>query len=152
MSSPISSKNSIDTLLIEALNHNVRTCEPLKHGIKHAYSGKLVEVGDRFVFDVHHHDTGNSVRGWILMPDGKHYMFLNGTFWFSERYCFNEFKQKHGVWDESLAVDLLELRQLVESAIWHKEHDERQEHRAQQEAKDKLKQQVEATFKKAGAA
>lgn len=84
--------------------------ESLK-GCHFAYHTYAVVVG-RFAFQVHCHDTGNSVRGYILTDD-KPYEIINATFWKCSGYEHNKDKWEEGAWDVKLEEAISQLKLAV---------------------------------------
>jgi len=81
MRSPLSSKDTLDRLLLKCYYYSLFT------------TSKNNEIWIKpFLFEIHPHSTGNSVTGWIINDNDERYEFLNGTWWFHNRYTFNNFK------------------------------------------------------------
>lgn len=74
---------------------------------------RLCVMIDKFGFQVHCHDTGNSVRGYIVLPSSK-YEIINATYWKSSGFSHNPDKWEHGKWDEALTSAIKQLESVVE--------------------------------------
>jgi len=68
---------------------------------------------EQFRIEARNHDTGCSVRIHIL-ADGKPIReIVNTTYWYYERYTFNDSKWEKGAWDSALAKVIAQLREDV---------------------------------------
>lgn len=102
---------SLDIALEYAQRNQIFTVksndESLK-GCHFAYHSYAVVIG-RFAFQVHSHDTGNSVRGYILTDD-KPYEIISATFWKCSGYEHNKDKWEKGAWDAKLGEVISQLK------------------------------------------
>lgn len=105
---------SLDVVLKYAQRHQIFTVksndESLK-GCHFPYHTYAVVVG-RFAFQVHCHDTGNSVRAYILTDD-KPYEIISATFWKRSGYEHNKDKWETGAWDTKLSEAISGLKATV---------------------------------------
>ena len=135
MASPMSDEDSFDSILIYCHRHRL-SIDPA--------GGDSISIG-KFQFTVHPHSTGNAVEGFIVTSEGL-YEFLNGTWWFSSDFTFNDFKWEHGAWDSALTQAMNQLRGLV---IEHK-YQAFQASQAEKDARELLarlrKSEVEKQF------
>lgn len=105
---------SLDVALEYAQRNQIFTVksndESLK-GCHFAYHTYAVVIG-RFAFQVHSHDTGNSVRGYILTDD-KPYEIISTTFWKCSGYEHNKDKWEKGAWSAKLEEAISQLKLAV---------------------------------------
>lgn len=105
---------SLDVALEYAQRNQIFTVksndESLK-GCHFAYHTYAVVIG-RFAFQVHSHDTGNSVRGYILTDD-KPYEIISATFWKCSGYEHNKDKWEKGAWSAKLEEAISQLKLAV---------------------------------------
>jgi hypothetical protein len=122
----------------------VKSNDEFLKGCHFAYHTYAVVVG-RFAFQVHSHDTGNSVRGYILTED-KPYEIISATFWKCSGYEHNKDKWEKGAWDAKLEEAISGLKATVK---YDKEKSEQLEleRKAARELKElSEKSKVEALF------
>lgn len=138
---------SLDVVLEYAQRNQILTVksngESLK-GCHFPYHTYAIVVG-RFAFQVHCHDTGNSVRVYIL-TDEKPYEIINATFWKRSGYEHSKDKWELGKWDQALSDATSVLKMKVEQ---HKNYTENQALLQQEHQKSKVmseKSKVEALF------
>ena len=138
---------SLDVALEHAQRNQILTVksndESLK-GCHFAYHTYAVVVG-RFAFQAHCHDTGNSVRVYIL-ADEKPYEIINATFWKCAGYEHNKDKWEKGAWDSALSEAISALTLAVNN---HKDDVHNRELLQQNASQVKLmseKSKVEALF------
>lgn len=114
-------------------------------GCHFPYHSNAVMLGERFAFQVHSHDTGNSVRGYIL-TDNKPYEIVSATYWKVSGYEFNKDKWEKGAWDDALSRELDNLKMICTHHYDEQQLIEKQ-HQAEK-AQDNMsrKAQVEALF------
>ena len=133
MSSPMSGPDTIDQVLVYCQRHHIATTD----------KGQ-VQVG-RFLFDVSHHSTGNSIDGYIL--DGEDsYHFLNCTWWFLSCYTFNESKWERGAWDHELEKAFGGLRELMVQRMDTLALEEKDGQASRQREADDRKEKFEMLF------
>lgn len=84
-------------------------------GCSFSYDDVCVSVG-AFAAQCHSHDTGNSVRVYIVGA-GDPYLMLNGTYWKRSGYDHNPFMHERGSWDVAFAKFVETLRKEVEASI-----------------------------------
>lgn len=142
-----SKEMSLDVTLEYAQRHQilaVKSGDQRLKGCHFPYHGYAIVV-DRFAFQVHCHDTGNSVRGYILTDD-KPYEIINATFWKQSGYGHNKDTWLHGAWDDFLLKSIDKIKGFVEK---HQESIKKEDFNRQeaQRAKELLeKSKVEAMF------
>lgn len=113
---------SFDLVLEYAQNNGISTVESRSvKGCNFAYHRYAVVIG-RFAFQVYCHDTGNSVRGYIL-TDGEDspYEIISSTFWKRSGYEHNKDKWEKGAWDSKLAEAVRDLKTSVATHKCQKE-------------------------------
>ena len=138
---------SIDVALEYTQRHKIMAVKSNDQSLKgcHFPYHTYAIVVDRFAFQVHCHDTGNSVRGYILTDD-KPYEIINATFWKQSGYEHNKDTWLRGAWDESLLKTIDEIKGLVEKhqEVLKQDDLNRQETQRAKELSEKSK--VEAMF------
>lgn len=105
---------SLDIALEYAQRNQIFTVKANDESLKgghFAYHTYAVVIG-RFAFQVHSHDTGNSVRGYILTDD-KPYEIISATFWKCSGYEHNKDKWEKGAWDAELEEAISGLKATV---------------------------------------
>lgn len=141
-------EKTLDVLLQYAQRNQLLTTESKDVSLKgchFAYDKYSVVVGV-FAFQVHCHDTGNSVRGYILTDD-KPYEIISATFWKQSGYEHNKDKWEKGAWDEALNNSIRILRQAVEEDMFVKDQREQQRLLRNSIESESVKSKVEAMFK-----
>lgn len=98
-------QNGLRTRAVFSLNLNLELDFP------HTIPGPECVMVGNIAFQAHKHSTGCGARGWIVAPDGDCFEFLNGTWWYSSAYTFNEFKWENGAWDHAVSEALGVLKQ-----------------------------------------
>jgi len=106
---------------------------------------KPIKIG-RFEMYCNSHSTGNSIEVSIITENGN-YGIINGTYWFSSGYCFNEFKWESGAWDKALEEAFTELKTKVEAHKLEVEKLEKEESQIKEQQNLAKKQEVESLFK-----
>lgn len=89
----------------------VKSNDEILKGCHFPYHTYAVVIG-RFAFQVHCHDTGNSVRGYILTDD-KSYEIISATFWKRSGYEHNKDKWEEGAWNAKLEEAISGLKATV---------------------------------------
>lgn len=141
-------EKTLDVLLQYAQRNQLLTTESKDASLKgchFAYDKYAVVVGV-FAFQVHCHDTGNSVRGYILTDD-KPYEIISATFWKQSGYEHNKDTWEKGAWDEALNNSITILRQAVEEDMFVKDQREQQRLQRNSVESESFKSKVEAMFK-----
>lgn len=140
MNSPLSGENTLDKIILDCIRYKINLVEGSDY-----YGNPTVKI-DRFSFGIDSHSTGNSISVNIQNEEGESYNIINGTYWFSSRYCFNEFKQESGKWDEALNQAIQKLKNKI--AVAKEEERIREEQSKQEKVKKELtvKQKFEALF------
>lgn len=116
MKSPMSDKDTLDKVIYycQLYGINVRDGSGFRYrNCVPRYNKNLVVQG-RFVFDAHKHDTGCSVRCWIVNDKEEAYQIINATYWYYHRYTYNESEWKSGAWNKSLEEAINSLREAVD--------------------------------------
>lgn len=134
MKSPLSSSDTLDTLLLNCIKYKVCMKE----------FSSAISYG-KFEFAVFPHSTGNTVNVIITNGD-SFYNIINGTYWFSSGYTFNEFKWERGKWDEALDEAIFELRKLVAEARRREDEVARKAREIEDKKRQVEKEKFEALF------
>lgn len=103
------------------------------------------DIGN-FRFEVNNHDTGCSVRGWIIKDGAELRNIINTTFWYSQRYCFNDSLWEKGAWDDALNKVLAKMKEDVNQEEERLRCEEKAARERREVEDDKKKQEVEALF------
>lgn len=114
-------------------------------GCHFPYDSKAVILGERFAFQVHSHDTGNSVRGYIL-TDNKPYEIVSATYWKVSGYEFNKDKWEKGAWDNVLSRELDNLKVACTQHYDEQQAIEQQTKAQKSQENQTRKSEVEALF------
>lgn len=136
MPSPMSGKDTLDKIIKYCQSKKIMTMKAHASSLEKCrpfYNEDVVKIGN-FVFDAHSHSTGCSLRVWVLADDCDALEIISTTYWYHQRYTFNDSKREHGAWDKALGECIERLKILVNE---HKE--------------EALKQQAEAEYKIANA-
>lgn len=115
MPSPMSTDQTIDQVVLYCVKNKICTVPRSDVSVGHIYGCHPVRIGP-FVLDCHSHDTGNSVRIFVL-ADGKSLLVFNVPYWFSSSYTFNRSLVINGAWDKALDAALIELRMRVSGHV-----------------------------------
>lgn len=138
---------SLDIALQYAQRNQIFTVksndESLK-GCHFAYHTYAVVIG-RFAFQVHCHDTGNSVRAYILTDD-KPYEIISATFWKCSGYEHNKDKWESGKWDKALSDATAVLKTKIEQYQNYERNQDFLREIVQQSTAQSEKSKVEALF------
>ena len=141
-------KDTLDVLLAYMQRHAL-SCVLSKSddfkGCNFSYHMYAVVKG-RFAFQVYCHDTGNSVKAYILTDD-KPYQIISATYWKQSGYSHNKDTFETGAWDGALKEVIEDFKREVSR---HKEHTAKmQKHYEQVEAESKQshKAKAESYFK-----
>jgi len=113
-------------------------------GCHFPYHPLCVSLGN-FAAQCHSHDTGYSVRAYIIGSE-EPYPFLNGTYWKRPGYDHNSFVHEHGVWDKYFNEFCLKLTEAVRMHLISIEENRNKLLLSEKEKKDKRKAEAEALF------
>ncbi len=141
-------EKTLDVLLQYAQRNQLLTTESkneLLKGCHFAYDKYAVVVGV-FAFQVHCHDTGNSVRAYILTDD-KPYEIISATFWKQSGYEHNKDKWEKGAWDMALTAAIGMIREAVEEHMFVSHQKEQQRLLNTQVKESAVRSKVEGMFK-----
>lgn len=112
-----STDNSLDRLIDYALTNHISTVgvrgNQQLEGCHFPYSARAVVIAP-FAMQVHCHDTGNSVRVYILGA-GKPYQIMSATYWKRSGYDHNKDDIEYGAWDAAFSNAQRKLAELVEA-------------------------------------
>lgn len=109
-------QDSLDVILAYMQRNGLSCCKSAESSLKgcHFPYHTYAVVKGRFAFQVHCHDTGNSVRGYILTDD-KPFEIISATYWKQSGYSHNSDKFENGAWDKALKEVISEMERDVKS-------------------------------------
>lgn len=146
----VSTKESLDVLLAYAQQHEISTVraksEVSLDACHFPYHRNAVMIGP-FAMQVHCHDTGNSVRVYVIGA-GKPYRIMDATFWKRPGYEHNADSIEHGAWDAAFADAQKALAKMVADHKADEEHDRLQVAQRQENINLARKAEVEKLFLK----
>jgi len=109
-------QDSLDVILAYMQRNGLSCCKSAESSLKgcHFPYHTYAVVKGRFAFQVHCHDTGNSVRAYIL-TDEKPFEIISATYWKQSGYGHNPDKFESGAWDKALNEAITEMQRDVKS-------------------------------------